>query len=122
MSKIRAKNTQPEIILRKELSKRHYKLKSNYKKLFGTPDIVLLHKRVVIFIDGTFWHGYKWKEKKRSIKSNRTYWIPKIESNIRRDKKINRKLKKDGWKVIRIWEHQIKKDLPGVISKIKSVL
>ncbi|MCG2712533.1 MAG: very short patch repair endonuclease, partial [Candidatus Omnitrophica bacterium] len=71
-------------------------------------------------VDGEFWHGYKWKDKKEKIKANREYWIPKIERTIKRDKQNNRKLKKEGWKVLRFWQQQLKKDMPKAIEKIKN--
>lgn len=119
MQKIKSDKTRPEIILQKTLRKEGIKLKKNYRKLNGIPDIVLADDKIAIFVDGEFWHGYRWKEKKRKIKANRSYWIPKIERNIARDKKYNRKLRKEGWKVIRFWQHQIFKNLPRCIQKIK---
>lgn len=118
MQKIKSKKTKPEIALQNFLRKKGLKVKINYRNLPGNPDIVLFNKKIAIFIDGEFWHGYQWEEKKKKIKSNRAYWIPKIEKTIARDKRNNKKLKKAGWRVIRFWEHQIKKDLTKCIQKI----
>jgi DNA mismatch endonuclease (patch repair protein) len=76
----------------------------------GKPDIVLRKYRLVIFVDGAFWHGYNWDGKKDKIKSNRDFWIPKIERNIQRDQEVNQELLKLGYNVIRFWDHQINKD------------
>ena len=86
------------------------------------PDIILNKYKIVIFIDGEFWHGYHWEEKKKKLKANRGYWIPKIEKNILRDRQNNRKLKKAGWKVVRFWEHQINKDTEKCLQKIKKIM
>lgn len=118
MQKIKSKKTKPEIILQKFLRKKGFKFTINYSNLPGNPDIVLLSKKIAIFVDGEFWHGYRWKEKKKKINSNRAYWIPKIERTIARDRQNNKKLKKAGWRVIRLWEHQIIKDLTKCIQKI----
>jgi len=122
MKKIKSDKTTPEILLQKALRKEKIKFRKNYKKLPGVPDIVLLQEKIAIFVDGEFWHGYKWKDKKERIKSNRDYWMPKIERNIKRDKQNNRKLKEDGWKVLRFWQQQLKKDLPMAIKKIKKTM
>jgi DNA mismatch endonuclease (patch repair protein) len=118
MKKIRSNNTKPEITLRKELWSRGVRYRLNVKKLAGTPDIVINKTKVVIFIDGEFWHGYQWEHKKGRIKSNRDFWIPKIERNMERDVEVNRKLTDDGYKVFRFWEHQINKELDRCVESI----
>lgn len=122
MKKIKSDKTTPEILLQKTLRREKIKFKKNYSKLHGNPDIVLIDEKIVIFVDGEFWHGYRWEEKKRKIKANRAYWIPKIERNIKRDKQNNRKLKKEGWKVIRFWQQQLKNDLQKCVNKIKRII
>jgi len=122
MSKIRSTNTKPEIALRKALWKLGIRYRLNVSKLPGKPDIVIGKFKIAIFVDGEFWHGYQWEEKKQKIKSNREYWIPKIERNIQRDKQNNRTLKSDGYKVIRFWENQIKKDVKKCVSKVLKAL
>jgi len=112
MSKIRGVNTTPEVSFRKALWSLGYRYRKNYKYLHGKPDIVFRKNKIAIFIDGEFWHGYNWEEKKKRIKSNREYWIKKIEGNIERDKKNVRLLESEEWKVIRFWVHEIK-EKPG---------
>jgi len=116
MKKIRSKNTTPEINLRKEIYKYGFRYRINFAKLPGKPDIVFTRSKVVVFIDGEFWHGYNWENKKNRIKSNREYWVKKIENNINRDKVNEEKLKILGYKVIRFWEQQIKNDLNKCVS------
>ncbi len=120
MSKIRSRDTKPELIFRKALFARKMRYRVDFKKLPGKPDIVNMTKRFVIFIDGEFWHGYNWEEKKVRIKSNREFWIPKIERNMQRDKEINKKLKHMGFRVFRFWEHEIRKDLDSCLQKVIS--
>lgn len=121
MSQITKKNTKPEIILRKALSKigiRGYRL---YYKLLGTPDIVFPKRKIAIFIDGCFWH----KCPKCAIKiplKNREYWNKKIKGNIKRDKLVNSQLKEAGWKVLRFWEHEINKNLKRCIARVNNAI
>jgi len=122
MQKIKSDKTSPEILLQKLLRKERIKFKKNYHNLPGVPDLVLFNKKIAIFVDGEFWHGFQWKTKKRKLKANRVYWIPKIEKNILRDKRNNKKLRKEGWKVIRLWQHQIKKDTTKCLKRIKDTM
>ncbi|MCK9574099.1 MAG: very short patch repair endonuclease [Candidatus Omnitrophica bacterium] len=122
MRKIRSDRTTPEILLQKALRKEKIKFKENCVAITGKPDVVLINKKIAVFVDGEFWHGYRWKQKKKKIKDNRDYWIPKIERTIVRDRKNNRQLKRAGWKVIRFWQHQIIEDLPKCIQRIKKNL
>lgn len=118
MKKIRSTNTTPELLLRKELWRLGYRYRLNVAKLKGKPDIVFNKYKVVIFVDGEFWHGYNWLEKKPKIKANRKYWIKKIERNMERDLENTSHLVSNGYVVLRFWEHEIKKDLAGCIKKI----
>lgn len=118
MSKIKSSDTKPEIKLRKFLWNIGLRYRKNVKKLPGSPDIVFFKYRLVIFVDGEFWHGYNWEEKKNKIKSNRAFWIPKIERNIERDKAINNHYNQTNWTVMRFWEHEIKKEFGRCAKKI----
>lgn len=122
MSCIRGIDTKPEISLRKALWSLGYRYRVNDAKLPGKPDIVFIKHNVVIFVDGEFWHGYKWTSKKRRIKANRGYWIAKIEGNIARDKQNNRLLKKQGFTVLRFWERDIRRNLDECVDKIITAL
>ena len=104
MSRIRGKNTKIEITTRNML--RSNKLKfTQHPKIFGSPDF-LVGKKTAIFCDGDFWHGFQYDKKKKPRKK---FWKDKIEENMRRDKRISRKLRRDGYSVIRLWEHDIEK-------------
>jgi DNA mismatch endonuclease, patch repair protein len=118
MSKIKSKGTKPEQKLCKFLWNLGIRYRKNYKKLPGKPDIVIFKFKLILFVDGEFWHGHNWIEKKTKIKSNRRFWIPKIERNMQRDENNNKFLSEKGWFVIRFWEHQIKNDFNVCISKI----
>lgn len=122
MSKIRYKDTIPEILFRKRLWHLGYRYRINVKSLPGKPDVVFSQTKVIIFIDGEFWHGYNWDKKKEAIKSNRQYWIPKIERNMARDIEITNCLQKKGWKVIRFWEHEVRQNLDDCVSRVIELL
>lgn len=84
--------------------------RKNSNKVFGHPDIVFMGKKVAVFCDSEFWHGYNWKERKKDFKSHQEFWIPKIERNIQRDMEVTAKLQEDGWTVLRFWGKDIKKN------------
>ncbi len=108
MKRIRCKDTIIEITLRKLLWKNGYRYRKNVKKIMGCLDIAFISHKIAIFCDSEFWHGYNWKERKKDFKSNRDFWIPKIEKNMTRDKFVNDELKKQGWIVLRFSEKEIK--------------
>lgn len=116
LSRIKANNTKPELIFRRAIWQSGFRYRKNYKYLPGKPDLVFHSKKIVVFIDGDFWHGKNWEKKKLQIKKNREYWIPKIERNIQRDKHQSVELEKAGWSVIRFWESEIQKNLSKCLS------
>ncbi|MEM9646943.1 MAG: very short patch repair endonuclease [Bacteroidota bacterium] len=118
MGKIRGKNTKPELAFRKALWASGYRYRIDYKKLIGKPDIVLKKYKTAIFIDGEFWHGHNWEERKLKIKTNREFWIPKIERNMQRDEEVNEALLAMGYTIFRFWERDIKKDLDTCLQKV----
>lgn len=120
MRNIRSKDTLPEKKLAKALKAQKLYFAQYVKTLPGKPDIVFRRKKVAVFVDSDFWHGHP----KRFIKpkTNPGYWLPKIARNKQRDKKVNRKLRKNGWKVVRIWGHAIKKDPKKCLNKIIGAL
>lgn len=118
MGEIRGKNTKPELAFRKALWATGYRYRIDYKKLIGRPDIVLKKYRTVIFIDGEFWHGYNWEERKHKIKTNREFWIPKIERNIQRDAEVNAELKDLGYTVFRFWQKEVDKNLEECLNTV----
>ena len=107
MQKVRRKNTPQEILVRKFLFSENFRFRNNVKKLPGSPDIVLPKYKVAIFIHGCFWHGHSCKAGNLP-KSNIDFWIQKIDSNKKRDKRNKYHLKKLGWHIIIIWECNLK--------------
>lgn len=111
MSRIKGKNTKPEKLLKKALWHAGVRYKSPKKPLPGKPDISLKKYKLVIFVDGSFWHGYDWENRKETIKSNREFWIAKIERNIERDREVNAFYQSKGWTVFRFWDFEVKGEL-----------
>jgi len=118
MGKIRGKNTKPEMAFRKALWATGYRYRVDYKNLIGKPDIALKKYKTVTFINGEFWHGHNWEERKHKIKTNRKFWIPKMERNIQRDKEVNAALNQLDYTVFRFWETEIKKNLERCIKEV----
>ncbi len=112
-------DTRPELILRKELWRRGLRYRKNYKPLKGKPDIVFLRARIAVFVDGKMWHGYDWEHQKSDFKSNRDFWIPKIERNMERDREVTETLTEQGWAVLRFWDFEVKKDVVLCADKIE---
>ena len=124
MSNIRSKDTDIECLLRKELRKRGYGYRKNYKELPGKPDIVLTKYRIAIFCDSEFFHGKDWEKQKTRIASgdNSDFWIKKIEGNIDRDERINRELMHLGWRVLRFWGNDIKKNVISCVDEVEDAI
>lgn len=118
MSHIHSVETKPEIKLRKALWKRGVRYRKNFHKLPGSPDIAITQNKIAIFVDGEFWHGYHWGEKKGKLKRNRKYWIKKIERNMERDKQNNKDLKNMDWTVIRFWSNMVNHHLDYCVELI----
>ena len=122
MSHIRSNDTSIEVLLRKALWHEGIRYRKNLKTLPGKPDIAITKHKIAIFCDGEFWHGKNWESVKNKIKENRDYWILKIERNITRDNKNEKKLANMGWVVLRFWGKDIMKDLNGCVNEIKEVI
>ena len=119
MAGIKSKNTKIELKLRKELHKMGFRYKLHYK-IDGTPDIAFPLKKIAIFVDGDFWHGYEWSKLRPKLKN--AFWKDKITKNMKRDKNVNKLLNDKGWKVIRFWEHQVNDDACRCAKAIKNKL
>lgn len=111
MKAIKCKDTQIEVMLRHEIWNRGLRYRKNVKTVFGTPDIVFTSKKLAVFCDSEFWHGYDWENRKKFIKSNTSFWYAKIERNMARDAEVNENLKSNGWVVLRFWGDEIKNDV-----------
>ncbi len=118
MQAVKSSGSKIEVILAKELWALGYRYRKNDKSVFGKPDLVMKKYHIAIFVDGEFWHGKDWKRRKNDHKTNQDFWFKKIERNIQRDKEVNSKLKKNGWKVLRFWGKDISKNLPNCTRKI----
>ena len=122
MQAIRSSNTKAEILLAKALFSNGYRYRKNNKNVFGTPDLTFKKIKLAIFVDGEFWHGKDWENRKNNIETNKEYWIKKIESNIKRDIKVNDILLSQNWTVLRFWAKDIEKKLDYCVSKIENVI
>lgn len=119
MQAVKSKDSEIELLLRRELWARGLRYRKNVKSIYGHPDIAFIGKKVVVFCDSEFWHGYDWENRKCDIKSNRDFWIAKIERNMTRDEEVNNYLKSHGWKVLRFWGKEIKKNVSGCVDLIE---
>ncbi|MDR2716641.1 MAG: very short patch repair endonuclease [Treponema sp.] len=122
MSHIRSSETKPEIFFRKALWKWGIRYRKNVRSLFGNPDIAIKKYKIVIFIDGDFWHGNDWKKKRFSsqealLLSYSDYWQKKIRRNIARDIEVKKYYKKIGWTILRFWTSETEKNLNKCIIK-----
>jgi DNA mismatch endonuclease (patch repair protein) len=116
---IKSKNTAIEMILRRKLYSLGYRYRIHSPNILGKPDIVFSGKKIAVFCDSAFWHGKKYLAGEK-FKTNNEFWERKISQNIERDAKVNSLLTQSGWRVLRFWDHEIKKDLDGCIRQIKS--
>lgn len=121
MRQIKNKDSKIEVMLRKELWKRNMRYRKNVKRIYGNPDIVYIGKKLAVFVDSEFWHGYDWERRKNDFKSNKEFWIPKIERNIRRDIEVTTKLQNEGWIVLRFWGNEIKKNVVKCADEIELI-
>ena len=119
MARIRSKDTKPELLLRRELWKTGMRYRLHFN-LPGKPDLTFTKQRLVIFIDGCFWH--KCPEHFVMPKTRTGFWKEKIEKNVIRDARVNRELSELGWNVIRVWEHEVKADVKRLSERIQAVL
>ena len=122
MQAVKNKDSQIEVLLRKELWRRGLRYQKNSKKVFGKPDIVFLGKKIAVFCDSEFWHGYDWENKQKEIKTRREFWIPKIERNMQRDIEVTKLLESEGWMVLRCWGNEIKNNLKECVDRIEKIV
>ena len=116
MASVRSKHTDIEKMVFRELHKQGINFKKHYRGLPGTPDVVFPGSRLAVFIDGDFWHGYRYPAWQKKISS--AFWRNKIETNRLRDQRNFATLRRDGWRVMRFWGHQVKDDPQKVVSTI----
>ncbi len=119
MSRVRSTDTTPELMVRKLAHARGLRFRKHCPWLPGRPDLTFVATRVVVFVDGDYWHGWRfpaWKDKLSP------YWKQKIERNRKRDQSNFRKFRMDGWLVIRLWEHEVERDAESCIDRIQAAV
>jgi DNA mismatch endonuclease (patch repair protein) len=119
MARIRSENTSPEREISRGLVALGLKLERHPRDIPGRPDILFRSARVAVFIDGDFWHGWRFPLWKNKLSEK---WALKIESNRARDQRNIRHLRQLGWKVVRIWEHQVEQDANKCIARVRRIL
>lgn len=119
MRRVKNKDSAIELALRKELRNRGLHYRKNVKTVYGKPDIAFIGKKIAVFCDSEFWHGYAWEIAQDEFQSRRDFWIPKIERNIQHDKEVNEKLRSEGWIVLRFWGNEIKRDVATCADMIQ---
>lgn len=129
MAAVRAKDTQPELMLRRALHRRGLRYRLHDKRLPGRPDIVFPRARVALFVDGDFWHGQGWQERgfasfEEQFANFREpdKWRGKIQRNMARDGEVNGEISALGWKVIRVWESDVRRDVEAVAELVLASL
>jgi DNA mismatch endonuclease (patch repair protein) len=116
MSHVRGRDTGIERLVRSELHKRGYRFRKHVRSLPGSPDIVLRKYATAVFVDGGFWHGYRFPAWQHTLTE---FWKAKIRRNRERDRRNFRKLRNMGWTVIRVWQHEIERDLEYCVDSIE---
>lgn len=122
MTAVKSTGSKIETTLAKSLFARGHRYRKNDKTVFGKPDLTFKRLKIAIFVDSEFWHGKNWETKKFDLKTNKEFWLKKIERNIARDKEVNLQLLKDDWAVLRIWGSVIMKDIDGCVKAIEKLI
>ena len=122
MQQVKCKDSEIELLLRKALWQKGLHYRKNVQSVFGHPDIAFIGKKVAVFCDSEFWHGYDWERRKEDFKVRQDFWIPKIERNMERDKEVTEKLETEGWIVLRFWGKEIKTKAAGCADKIEKAV
>lgn len=120
MSRIKSKNTSPELIVRKLLYSKGFRFRINYK-LAGRPDVIFPGRKIAIFVNGCFWHKHGC-DNSVMPKTNKKFWKNKLNKNIQRDKKVQKILKKEGWAVCEIWECELEEKTDKTLKKLEIFL
>jgi len=122
MSLVKSKNTKPELVVRSLLHRMGYRFRLHRKDLPGNPDIVLPKHRTAILVHGCFWHQHPGCKKATLPKQNVEFWTEKLEGNVRRDEEAQRRLRIAGWRVLVIWECEVKRDAGALLAKLDTTL
>ena len=119
MSLIRSKDTRPELTIRRLLHARGLRFRKHARWLPGRPDLLFVSARVTVFVDGDFWHGWRFPTWSGKLAA---YWKQKIQGNRRRDSLNVRRLRREGWLVIRVWEHEVESDAAHCVDRIEAAV
>ena len=120
MSRIRGRNTSPELVVRRGLWAKGYRYRLQQKTPGGRADLVIRSRKLALFVDGCFWHGCP--EHYVRPRSSNSFWDKKLNENVTRDRRQTLKLENEGWRVVRVWEHEIAEDPEAALSKIVEAL
>lgn len=120
MARIRGKNTSPEMRLRRALWREGLRYRLHVRTVAGRPDVLFPRARVCVFLDGCYWHGCPIHYV--LPRSRREFWLSKLHDNVTRDRRQTAELEQHGWKVIRVWEHEVAEDLPKIVAEIRSIV
>lgn len=125
MARVTGRDTGPELTIRRALWRRGLRYRLHAKALPGKPDIAFPASKVAVFVDGDFWHGNQWKLRgfpslgaQFENVSNRDYWVAKVTRNVRRDAEVDRRLRELGWRVVRVWESDLRRDLEACVRRV----
>lgn len=122
MKAVKSKDSAIELTLRRALWSRGIRYRKNVKAIYGHPDIAFIKKKVAVFCDSEFWHGYDWENARNAIKTRKEFWIPKIERNMQRDLQVTQHLEEEGWTVLRFWGREILKNPTLCADKVEAAL
>lgn len=122
MARVKSSGTKIETVLGAAMWKRGIHYRKQYRKIPGRPDFAVVHAKIAIFCDSSFWHGRGWPEAAAAFRTNRDFWLPKIAANIRRDVEVNELLDRLGWIVLRFWDTDILKRTDGCVESVLRAL
>ena len=120
MSRIRSTETGIEVALRRALFAVGLRYRKNYRQAPGCPDIAFVGLKIAVFCDSSFWHGRDVPTLENRFRTNRAFWLNKINSNIARDRRVNQSLKEAEWKVLRFWDEDIEHRLDSCVKRIRN--
>jgi DNA mismatch endonuclease, patch repair protein len=122
MARVKSSGSRIEIALGSAMWKEGIRYRKQYRRVPGRPDFAIVHAKVAIFCDSSFWHGRGWPESAVAFRTNRDFWLPKIEGNIRRDAEVNELLARLGWTVLRFWDDDILKRTDACVASVLRAL
>jgi DNA mismatch endonuclease (patch repair protein) len=120
MSRIRDRNTKPEKALRSALHAEGLRFRIHRRDIAGCPDVVFPAKKIAVFVDGCFWHGCP--EHQTMPRTNPAFWEKKLQRNRERDEAVTRTLESAGWKILRFWEHEVRREISSVVQAVKKTV